>query len=160
MLKITVACVGRVKEKYLRDGIAEYEKRLQNYCRIGFCEVSDEPTREGASPREDMAVKQKEGSRLLSVIPGDAFVIALDRKGESLDSVSFARKMEDLAVSGRSHLVFVIGGSLGLSPEVLKRADYRLSFSRMTFPHQLMRLILLEQIYRCFRIIRGEPYHK
>lgn len=160
MERITIACVGRVKEKYLRDAIAEYAKRLGRYCRFEFREVTDEPTREGASAREEEMVKRTEGSRLLAAIPSDAYVIALDLRGKMMDSVAFAEKLGALASSGQSRIVFVIGGSLGLSGEVLSRADFRLSFSPMTFPHQLMRLILAEQIYRAFRILRNEPYHK
>jgi 23S rRNA (pseudouridine1915-N3)-methyltransferase len=158
--RITIACVGKIKEKYLRDAVAEYAKRLGRYCRLEFREAADEPTREGASAREEETVKRTEGERLLAAIPPDAYVIALDLGGEMLDSVEFAQKIQALASSGRSRIVFVIGGSLGLSEAVLSRADYRLCFSPMTFPHQLMRVILSEQIYRAFRILRNEPYHK
>ena len=159
-MKITLLTVGKVKEKYLRDGIAEYSKRLGKYCRLEIVEVTDERTPDRASQAEEEQIKRIEGERLLRGIRETDYVIALAIDGTMLDSVELSEKMEKLGVQGESNLVFVIGGSLGLSDEVLRRADYRLSFSSMTFPHQLMRLILLEQIYRGFRIMRGEPYHK
>ncbi|MDO4622881.1 MAG: 23S rRNA (pseudouridine(1915)-N(3))-methyltransferase RlmH [Eubacteriales bacterium] len=159
-MKITIACVGKIKEKYLRDGIAEYTKRLGRYCTMQIAEVTDEKTPDHASEAEEKAIREKEGERLLKVIPDQAYVIALAINGKMLDSVELSEKIASLTVSGTSHIVFVIGGSLGLSDAVLKRADYALSFSRMTFPHQLMRMILTEQIYRGFRILNHEPYHK
>ncbi|MDY3991601.1 MAG: 23S rRNA (pseudouridine(1915)-N(3))-methyltransferase RlmH [Lachnospiraceae bacterium] len=159
-MKITVACVGRVKEKFYRDAIAEYSKRLSRYTKLEIIEVKDEKTPENASEAEETKIKETEGERLLSKIPDQAFVIALAIEGEELTSVKLAAKLGELALTGKSHIVFVIGGSLGLSEAVMKRADYSLSFSRMTFPHQLMRVILLEQVYRSFRIINHEPYHK
>jgi len=158
--RITIVCVGKIKEKYLRDAIAEYAKRLGRYCRLEIRECADEPNREGASERGDEMIRNTEGERILAAIPPEAYVIALDLRGKMLDSVDFAKKIDRLASSGRSHIVFVIGGSLGLSGKVLSRADFRLCFSLMTFPHQLMRVILSEQIYRAFRILRNEPYHK
>jgi 23S rRNA (pseudouridine1915-N3)-methyltransferase len=160
MEHISIACVGKVKEAWARDGIAEYTKRLSRYCRLAFLEVADEPTKEGAGAKQEERVRKLEGDRLLSVIPSDAYVITLEIRGKALDSVGLADRLETLAGSGKSHIVFVIGGSLGLSREVRERADLHLSFSAMTFPHQLMRLILTEQIYRAFRIRRNEPYHK
>lgn len=160
MIKITIACVGKVKESWMRSGIAEYEKRLSRYCRLETLQVADEKTPDGASAAEENAIKKKEGCRLLAGIPERAFVIALEIGGKRLDSVAFSRELDRLAASGCSHLVFVIGGSLGLSDQVLKRANMKISFSDMTFPHQLMRIILLEQVYRGFRIINREPYHK
>lgn len=160
MMKITIACAGKVKEKYLREGIAEYAKRLSAYCTLDWYEVQDEKTPEGASAETERQIMQKEGARLLKGIPDSAFVTALCIDGEALDSVELSRRLQKRMVQGTSHFVFVIGGSLGLSDEVLKRADAKLSFSKMTFPHQLMRLILLEQIYRSFRIMNHEPYHK
>ena len=160
MLKITIACVGRIKEKYLTEGIREYSKRLSRYCRLSIAEVSDEKTPDGASEAEELSIKKTEGARLLRLIPEGSFVIALDLRGEMTDSEGFAKQLSGLAVQGVSSICFVIGGSLGLSEEVLKKSDRRMSFSMLTFPHQLMRLILLEQIYRGFRIISGEPYHK
>lgn len=145
---------------YLRDGIAEYAKRLSRYCKLEFVEVQDEKTPDGASEVVEEQIKNLEGEKLLKHIREDDYVIALAIDGKMLDSVELSKHMESLGVRGVSHLVFVIGGSLGLSDTVLKRADYKLSFSKMTFPHQLMRMILLEQIYRGYRIMRKEPYHK
>ena len=159
-MKITVLTVGKIKEKYLRDGIAEYAKRLGRYCRLEIIEVADEKTPEQASEAMERQIKDTEGKRLLRYIKDGDYVTALAIDGKMLDSVELSQRLDALALQGNSSLVFVIGGSLGLSGEVLKRADYRLSFSKMTFPHQLMRVILLEQIYRGFRIINGEPYHK
>lgn len=159
-MKITILAVGRIKEKYLRDGIAEYVKRLGRYCRLEIAEVADERTPDGASEAVEEQIRRTEGERLLHMIRETDYVIALAIDGKMLDSLELSAKLESLGVQGESSLVFVIGGSLGLSDEVLRRADYRLSFSRMTFPHQLMRVILLEQIYRSFRIMRREPYHK
>ena len=160
MSKISVLCVGKVKEKYLRDGIAEYSKRLGRYCKLDIIEVADEKTPDGASEIVETQIKDLEGERLLKQIRSDDYVIALAIDGKMLDSVEMSKQIESLGVRGISHIVFVIGGSLGLSDAVLKRADYKLSFSKMTFPHQLMRVILLEQIYRSYRIMNGEPYHK
>lgn len=159
-MKITILAVGRVREKYLRDGIAEYAKRLGRYCRLEITEVADERTPDGAPKSVEEQIRRTEGERLLRMIRETDYVIALAIDGKMPDSPGLASKLESLGVQGESSLVFVIGGSLGLSDEVLGRADERLSFSRMTFPHQLMRMILLEQIYRSFRIMRGEPYHK
>lgn len=159
-MKITILTVGKIKEKYLKDAIAEYSKRLNRYCRLEIIEVADERTPDAASAAMEDSIRQKEGERLLKFIRDDAYVITLEIGGTMLDSVSFARKIEQLGIGGKSHLIFVIGGSIGLGSEVLKRSDYSLSFSPMTFPHQLMRVILLEQIYRGYRIIEGAPYHK
>ena len=159
-MKISVISVGKIKEKYLRDGIAEYSKRLGRYCTLEMIEVQDEKTPDGASQSVEAAILRKEGERILRYLREDAYVIPLAIDGKSMSSVALAKQIEELGIRGVSYLQFVIGGSLGLSPEVLKRADLKLSFSQMTFPHQLMRMILLEQIYRSFRIIHGEPYHK
>lgn len=159
-MKITVIAVGKIKEKYLRDAIGEYAKRLSKYCKLELVEVADEKTPDAASPAVERGIRQKEGERILKHVREDAYVVALEIGGEMLDSVEFSHKLENLGIQGRSHITFLIGGSIGLSPEVLKRADYSLSFSRMAFPHQLMRVILLEQIYRGYRIMAGEPYHK
>lgn len=159
-MKIAILSVGKVKEKYLKDGIAEYSKRLSRYCRLEITEVPDEKTPDGASAAVEEQIKKTEGERLLRFIKDSDYVIALAIDGRMLDSVELSQQIERLGVQGNSSLVFVIGGSLGLSEEILRRADYKLSFSRMTFPHQLMRMILLEQIYRSYRIINGEPYHK
>ena len=159
-MNITVIAVGKIKEKYYTDAVKEYAKRLGRYCRLHILEVADEQTPDGAGQALEDQIRQKEGQRILKNLKEDSYVIALAIQGKKLSSEVFADKMEQLAISGRSHITFIIGGSLGLSPEVLKRADYLLSFSDMTFPHQLMRVILLEQIYRAERINRKEPYHK
>ena len=159
-MTVRVCSVGKIKEKFYREALSEYGKRLSAYCKLEMIEVADEKTKEGSSPSEDRLVLEREGRRLLEKIPERSFVIALAIKGKELDSVEFAKKMEKLFLEGKSDITFVIGGSLGSSEEVYKRADYLLSFSPMTFPHQLMRVILLEQIYRGFRINSGEPYHK
>ncbi len=159
-MKITLITVGKIKERYLREAIAEYSKRLSRYCRLEILETPDEKTPEDALEAAEAAVRDKEGKRILKLLREDAYVITLEIQGKMLDSAELADKIEGLGIRGKSHLVFVIGGSIGLSTEVCARSDYALSFSRMTFPHQLMRVILLEQIYRSFRIIHGEPYHK
>lgn len=159
-MKITVIAVGKIKEKFYQDAIAEYSKRLSRYCRLDIVQVADEKTPDGASAALEEQIKDKEGERILSNIREGSFVVALAIEGVMPDSVELASKIETWGVSGISQIVFVIGGSLGLSRNILNRADYKLSFSRMTFPHQLMRVILLEQLYRSYRIIQGEPYHK
>lgn len=159
-MNITIVSVGKLKEKYLKQGIAEYLKRLSAYAKVKIIEVPDEKAPESLSASEEQEVKQKEGDRILAKVTPDTYVITLDLQGKMLTSEQLAEKLEDLATYGKSKIAFVIGGSLGLSDDVRKRSDYALSFSKMTFPHQLMRLILLEQIYRGFKIMRGEPYHK
>lgn len=159
-MEIRILSVGKIKEKYLRDGIAEYAKRLGRYCRLSFIQTEDEKTPDKASETLNRQIKEKEGERLSRHIRERDYVIALAIEGEALDSQKFSQKLERLGVEGASCVVFVIGGSLGLSEKILKRADFRLSFSPMTFPHQLMQLVLLEQIYRSYRIINHEPYHK
>ncbi len=158
-MKITIACVGRIKEKFYRDAVAEYEKRLSRYCRLEFIEVADEKTPDGAGEALE-EIKEKEAGRLLEKIREDAFVCTLEIEGKRLTSEGFAKWVQGLTVRGTSHIVFVIGGSLGLHESVRRRADMALSFSDMTFPHQLMRVILVEQVYRAFRIMQGAPYHK
>lgn len=159
-MKITIIGVGKIKESFFREAVAEYEKRLGRYCKLEICEVADEKTPDGASAAVEDAIKEKEADRILSRLTEDSYVIILDIGGKRLDSVAFGKKIEQLGISGKSHLVFVIGGSLGLHEKVKNRADMAVSFSDMTFPHQLMRVILLEQIYRGYRIVKGEPYHK
>ena len=159
-MKITLIAVGKIKERYFEDAIREYSKRLSRYCRLEIIQVADEKTPDGASEALEEQIKEKEGRRILDQIREGAYVIALAVEGKQLDSLELAARMERLAVEGKSQLVFLIGGSLGLSKEVMRRADFALSFSAMTFPHQLMRVILLEQIYRSFRIRAGGPYHK
>ena len=159
-MKITVISVGKIKEKYFTGAIEEYAKRLSRYCKLDLIEVPDEKTPDGASEGLELQIKEKEGERILQKIPDGAFVVALAIDGKMLDSEELGGLMERWNVGGISDVVFLIGGSLGLAPTVLKRADYKLSFSKMTFPHQLMRVILLEQVYRSFRIRNHEPYHK
>lgn len=159
-MKITVICVGKIKERFYRDAIEEYAKRLSKYCKFEIVEVADEKTPDKASPVEEEQIKEKEAQRILSKIKADSYVCTLEIAGKQLSSVELADWMEQSAIGGRSQISFVIGGSLGLHSSVLARSDYALSFSRMTFPHQLMRVILSEQIYRAFRIINNEPYHK
>ena len=159
-MRISIVCVGKIKEKYLKLGIDEFSKRLSKYCKLEVIELDDEKAPENLSDKEMLMIKEKEGKKILSKIKDNSHVIALAIDGKNLSSEELADTMSKLAVRGNSHITFVIGGSLGLSDEVLKRADYKLSFSKMTFPHQLMRLILLEQVYRAFRINNNEPYHK
>jgi 23S rRNA (pseudouridine1915-N3)-methyltransferase len=159
-VNIHILCVGKLKEKYFRLGIEEYSKRLRSYARVSITEVADERAPETLSQAEIRQIKQAEGDRLLKKIPAQTYVIALAIQGRQLSSEDFAKKIGELATYGHSDITCVIGGSNGLSDEVLHRADFQLSFSAFTFPHQLMRLILIEQIYRAFKIIRGEPYHK
>lgn len=159
-MKITILTVGKIKEKYLKDAIAEYAKRLSRYCKLEIVEVADEKTIENASQVLETQIRDKEAERLMKYIREDAYVITLEIKGNQLTSVELSEKINQLGIQGKSHIIFVIGGSIGLGDEILKRSDYALSFSKMTFPHQLMRVILLEQIYRSYRIINGEPYHK
>ncbi|MBQ2473054.1 MAG: 23S rRNA (pseudouridine(1915)-N(3))-methyltransferase RlmH [Lachnospira sp.] len=159
-MKINIVCVGKVKEKFFTGAIDEYSKRLSRYCNLKIIELPDEKTPDNASDTVNDLIKRKEGERILSNIKDDSYVIALAIEGKMLDSVELSKKIDELGISGKSDISFVIGGSLGLSSEVLARADYKLSFSKMTFPHQLMRVILLEQIYRSYRIMKNEPYHK
>lgn len=159
-MKITLITVGKIKEKYLKDAIAEYSKRLSRYCKLEIVEVADEKTPDNASDTVEDAIRDKEGERIQKYIKEDAYVITLEIAGKMLTSEEMAEKIEKLGVQGTSHIIFIIGGSIGLGREILKRSDYALSFSKMTFPHQLMRVILLEQIYRSYRIMNHEPYHK
>ncbi len=160
MLNVTILCVGRIKEKYFTEAIHEYQKRLSRYCKLEIIEVPDEPTPDNPSDKERALVLEKEGDRILKKIPDSAHVTALCIEGKQMASEKLAENLSSLAASGVSHRVFVIGGSMGLSDAVKKRADFKLSFSPMTFPHQLMRVILLEQIYRAFTISQGGKYHK
>lgn len=159
-MKITLITVGKIKEKFFRDAADEYGKRLSRYCKLDIREAVDEKTPEKASQIQCEQILQKEGERILKLMPEDAFVITLEIEGRRLTSEAFASQIERLGVNGTSHIAFVIGGSLGLHNSIKKRADLAVSFSDMTFPHQLMRVVLLEQIYRAFRIINREPYHK
>ena len=157
---IKIVAVGKIKEKALKELIAEYSKRLSGYTALQIEEVSDEATLQGNSEAQNEIVRKKEGERILARIKEKEYVILLDLKGKMLDSVSFAEKLDSLFTGGNSDITFVIGGSLGVSPEVKARADYLWKLSDLTFPHALVRVILLEQIYRAYRIQRGEPYHK
>ena len=159
-MKITVITVGKIKEKYLKDAIAEYTKRLSKYCKLEIVEVADEKTPDHASEVVENAIRAKEAERILKYVKDDAYIITLEIQGKQLTSEELADKIDKLGVQGTSHIIFIIGGSIGLGEEVLEKSNYALSFSKMTFPHQLMRVILLEQIYRSYRIISGEPYHK
>ncbi|WP_069650720.1 23S rRNA (pseudouridine(1915)-N(3))-methyltransferase RlmH [Caloranaerobacter ferrireducens] len=159
-MNITIISVGKIKEKYLNDGIKEFSKRLSKYCKLKLIEVNDEKAPESLSEAEMEIVKKKEGERILSKLNESSYIITLCIDGKSLSSEEFSKKLDSLALSGNSNITFIIGGSLGLSQEVINKSHFKLSFSKMTFPHQLMKLILLEQIYRAFRISRGEPYHK
>lgn len=159
-MKITLVTVGKIKEKYFRDALAEYEKRLSRYCKLEIISVEDEKTPDGAGKALEEQIKKKEAQRLLRYIREDAYVITLEIGGKMYDSEGFSSMIEQLGVSGHGHIQFVIGGSLGLHEDVTGRADLAVSFSKMTFPHQLMRVILLEQIYRAYRIMHREPYHK
>ena len=160
MIQIDIVCVGKIKEGFYRDAIHEYAKRLSRYAKLEIREAEDEKTPDRASEKEEEQIKKREGEKILKLIKDNSYVIALAIDGAAYDSPSLASHLQKLVNSGSGRLTFVIGGSLGLSREVLSRADEKLSFSDLTFPHQLMRVILLEQIYRCFRIVNGEPYHK
>lgn len=159
-MKITVITVGKIKEKYLKDAIDEYCKRLSKYCKLEIVEVADEKTPDNASTVVEDSIRSKEAERILKYVKDDAYVITLEINGKQVSSEELADKVEKLGIQGVSHIIFIIGGSIGLGREVLEKSDFALSFSKMTFPHQLMRVILLEQVYRSYRIINGEPYHK
>lgn len=160
MLKIRLICVGRIKEKFYTQAADEYAKRLSRYCKLEIVELEDEKTPDNASAAQNDKIKAKEGGRILEALPDKSYIIALAIEGRMLDSQELSQKLEQLGTDGYGYITFIIGGSLGLDKRVLDRADYKLSFSKMTFPHQLMRVILLEQVYRGFRIMHGEPYHK
>ena len=159
-MNITLVTVGQLKDKYLKQAIDEYSKRLSRYCKLDIIELPDEKTPDNASEKEEAQIKEKEGRAILSKIKDNSYVVAMDLKGKQLTSEELSSFVERCGVTGNSNIVFVIGGSLGLSDEVIKRADYKLCFSKMTFPHQLFRVMLLEQVYRAFRIMKNEPYHK
>ena len=159
-MNITIICVGKIKEKYLKSAIDEYTKRLSRYCKLNIVELGDEKTPDNASEKEELIIKEKEGEAILKSIKDNMFVIALELKGNMLSSEDLSNYMKDLGIKGESNIAFIIGGSLGLSKAVLERSNYMLCFSKMTFPHQLFRVMLLEQVYRGFRIMSGEPYHK
>ena len=159
-MKISIICVGKIKEKFYQDAIAEYSKRLSRYCKLAIIEVADEKTPDGCSAATEEQIKSKEGDRIINALKGDEYIISLAIEGKKMDSVTFANKINNLGIQGKSHIAFIIGGSLGMDERVLSKSDMLLSFSDMTFPHQMMRVVLLEQVYRGYRIINGEPYHK
>lgn len=159
-MKITLITVGKLKEKYFTMAVEEYSKRLSRYVKLNIIEVADEKTPDNASSVEEENIRRKEGERIIKSLKGDEYVITLEIEGKMLDSVELSEKINQTGVSGKGHIAFIIGGSLGLSGEVRNMSDFKLSFSKMTFPHQLMRVILLEQIYRSYRILGNEPYHK
>ncbi len=159
-MNITIYCVGKLKEDFYRAAVEEYSKRLSRYCKLRIIEVPDEKTPDGASNVQEAQIKEREGKHLLDKIKNNTYLIALAIDGKHMDSIKFSKEISGIGIRGVSDIGFAIGGSLGLSESVLRRADMRLSFSDMTFPHQLMRVILLEQVYRAFRIANNEPYHK
>ena len=159
-MQITILAVGSIKEKFYREAIKEFEKRLSRYCRLKIIEVDDEKTPDSGSEKMCEMVLKREGDKLSCHIPDNAYVISLTIEGRKYDSVEFSKKLNNLAITGKSNIVFIIGGSLGICEDIKKRSDELISFSDMTFPHQLMRVILLEQVYRAYRIIQNEPYHK
>jgi len=159
-MQIRVVAVGKIKEKFLQEGIAEYEKRLRPYVKLQVVELPEEKRPQPASPAIESAAIEKEGERILAAIPDGFFLISLDMKGQNWSSEELAASFGERELSGQNQLAFVIGGDLGLSPAVLSRSNLRLSLSKMTFTHPMARLLLLEQVYRAFRILRGEPYHK
>ena len=159
-MKITLITVGKLKEKYFTMAVEEYSKRLSRYAKLNIIELADEKTPDNASPVEEENIKRKEGERIIKSLKGDEYIITLEIEGKMLNSVELSQKINQIGISGKGHIAFIIGGSLGLSDEVSGIADFKLSFSKLTFPHQLMRVILLEQIYRSYRILMNEPYHK
>ncbi len=159
-MKITIICVGKLKEDFYKKAVSEYAKRLGRYCRLEIIEVSDEKTPEDAGPVMEEQIKEREAARILKHVKEDAYVFTLEITGSQPDSLAFSRMLSRLTIQGKSHFQFIIGGSLGLHKSVSLAANQAVSFSNMTFPHQLMRVILLEQIYRSYRIMNGEPYHK
>lgn len=159
-MNISIVCVGKIKEKYFRDALDEYVKRLSKFAKISIFEVDDEETPANASESVENIIKDKEGERILKKIPSNSYIFTLEIEGKKYDSVSFSKKINSLAINGNSNICFIIGGSLGLSDNIKAISNEKLSFSDMTFPHQLMRVILTEQIYRAFKIINNEPYHK
>lgn len=159
-MNISVICIGKLKEKYWTQAVEEYSKRLKSYCSLDIIELKEARLPDKAGPSEEQAVKDAEGEEILKKLKDSMYVITLEVKGKQLSSEKLAEKIEQLGIAGHSHIAFIIGGSLGLSEAVSRRADFKLSFSEMTFPHQMMRVILLEQVYRSFKIIRNETYHK
>jgi 23S rRNA (pseudouridine1915-N3)-methyltransferase len=159
-MQILIIAVGKIKEKYLQEGIAEYTKRLRPYVKLQIMEISEEKRPAITSPAIESAAKAKEGERILALIPESSYVIALDVQGQTWSSEELAGAFRQWELAGQNNLAFVIGGDLGISPAVMSGSDMRLSLSKMTFTHPMARILLLEQVYRGFRILRGEPYHK
>ncbi|HEY9061363.1 MAG TPA: 23S rRNA (pseudouridine(1915)-N(3))-methyltransferase RlmH [Pseudobacteroides sp.] len=159
-MKLSIIAVGRIKEKYLKEGIAEYSKRLSRFCDLEIIEVEDEQAPDNISTAQEIQIKKREADKIKKRIKEGSFVVVLDLKGDKPDSIGFAKRVEAFFISGVSSIVFVIGGSLGLDDDLAKTANYKLCLSELTFPHQLARLILLEQLFRCFKIMKGETYHK
>ena len=159
-MNIHIIAVGKIKEKHIREGINEFSKRLSRYAKLNIVEIADEKAPENLSQKDMEKVMEKEGDKIISKIPQNSFIVSLVIEGKHISSEALSQKMEDIMVGGINDISFIIGGSLGLSNKVKQMSDFKLSFSKMTFPHQIMRLILLEQIYRSFRIMRNEPYHK
>lgn len=159
-MKIQIICIGKLKEKYWTDAVLEYSKRLSRFCDLEITELKEAKLPDKASEAQEQAVIEEEGKIILKHVKDGSYVISLEILGKNLTSVELAEKMEELPLMGKSHVTFIIGGSLGLSRDVSKRADFKLSFSKMTFPHQMMRVILLEQVYRAFKINKNEAYHK
>ena len=159
-MKITILAVGKIKEKYFADAVAEYKKRLSRYCKLEIIEVADEKTPDHASTQEEELIRRKEGERLKKYIKDGAYVISLAIQGKQFSSEEFSKKIHALGLHRESHIIFIIGGSIGLASDIIQESKELISFSKMTFPHQLMRIVLLEQIYRGYRIMNGEPYHK
>lgn len=159
-MKIQIICIGKLKEKYWTDAVNEYSKRLSRFCDLEITELKESKLPDKASEAQEQAVIEEEGKTILKHVKDGSYVISLEILGKNLTSVELAEKMEELPLMGKSHVTFIIGGSLGLSRDVSKRADFKLSFSKMTFPHQMMRVILLEQVYRAFKINKNEAYHK
>lgn len=159
MLNIHIVCIGKIKENYLKDAILEYSKRLSKYCKLDFIELPDEKIPDKLNPSLELEIKEKEGKQILSHLPKDSFKIALDLRGKEFSSEEFSKKLDEISMES-SHISFIIGGSLGLTKEVLDICNLRICFSKMTFPHQLIRVFLLEQIFRAFKISHGETYHR
>lgn len=158
-MKITIACVGKIKEKYLTQGIEEFTKRLTPFCKLETLSINEEKMPDNPSPAEKEQVLDRETKRLMAIIPENSYVILLDVIGKQISSPELAEKFDALALAGTSHITFVIGGAFGYTDALRKKADFALSFSKMTFTHQMIRLLLVEQIYRAFKISRGEKYH-
>lgn len=159
-MKITILAVGKIKEKYFADAVAEYKKRLSRYCKLEIIEVADEKTPDHASTQEEELIRRKEGERLKKYIKDGAYVISLAIQGKQFSSEEFSKKIHALGLHRESHIIFIIGGSIGLASDILKESKELISFSKMTFPHQLIRVFLLEQIFRCFKILNHETYHR